>query len=131
MSRINGKDTVLEVSVRSYLHEHGFRFRKNDSRYPGKPDILLPKYNTIVFIHGCFWHGHDCKEVQIPKTNTSFWDAKIKRNIERDAHVIEDLKELDWRVIVLWECEINNVAKRASRFQELENQLIGSKDCLH
>jgi DNA mismatch endonuclease (patch repair protein) len=69
--------------------------------------------------------------VQIPKTNTSFWDAKIKRNIERDAHVIEDLKELDWRVIVLWECEINNVAKRASRFQELENQLIGSKDCLH
>ena len=80
MSRIKGKDTVLEISFRKLLHKEGFRFRKNDKRYPGKPDIVLPKYQTVIFINGCFWHGHlGCKYFVIPKTRTDFWAEKIKK----------------------------------------------------
>ena len=105
MSRIKGKDTKIEVQVRSWLFSRGFRFRKNDKRYPGKPDIVLPKYKTIIFINGCFWHRHEgCKYATTPKTRTDFWLEKFERNIDK-LHV-QQLEEQRWKVITLWECEL-------------------------
>ncbi len=107
MSRIKGKDTKIEVSVRSYLFKHGFRFRKNDKRFPGKPDIVLPKYKAVIFINGCFWHQHpNCKLASIPKTRTDFWKEKLNKNVINDKKNIERLEADGWIVIVLWECEI-------------------------
>lgn len=107
MSRIKGKNTKPEEIVRKYLFSKGFRYRKNDKKLPGTPDIVLPKYKTVIFVNGCFWHGHkDCRYFVVPKTNTDFWLNKINTNIERDKHKQEALKELGWNVIVVWECEL-------------------------
>lgn len=107
MSRIKGKNTKPEEIVRKYLFSKGFRYRKNDKRLPGTPDIVLPKYKTVIFVNGCFWHGHkDCQYFVVPKTNTGFWLNKINTNIERDKRKQEELKELEWNVIVVWECEL-------------------------
>ena len=107
MSRIKGKDTAIEVRVRKYLFSLGFRYRKNDKRLPGKPDIVLPKYHTVIFIHGCFWHRHQgCKDATTPKTRTEFWQAKFDRNVENDRIHREQLESSGWRVITLWECDI-------------------------
>ncbi len=107
MSRIRGKDTKPEILVRQYLFARGFRFRKNDKRYPGHPDIVLPKYRTMVFVNGCFWHGHEgCKYYTVPKSNTDFWVSKIKRNQERDRNDREDLESKGWNVITIWECQL-------------------------
>ena len=109
MSRIKAKDTSIEIKVRHYLFSLGFRYRKNDSRYPGKPDIILPKYKTAIFINGCFWHRHPgCKDATTPKTNTAFWEDKFARNIANDEKKTYELNKLGYQVIVLWECEINN-----------------------
>ena len=107
MSRIKGKNTKPEEIVRKYLFSKGFRYRKNDKRLPGTPDIVLPKYKTVIFVNGCFWHGHkDCRYFVIPKTNTDFWLNKIDANIERDKLKQEALKELGWNVIIVWECKL-------------------------
>lgn len=107
MSRIRSTNTKPEEIVRKYLFSKGFRYRKNDKRYPGKPDIVLPKYKTIIFVNGCFWHGHkNCRYFVVPKTNTDFWVNKIKRNIERDQEQAEYLEETGWSVIVVWECQL-------------------------
>lgn len=107
MSRIKGKDTSPEVSVRSYLFRNGFRFRKNVSSLPGRPDIVLPKYRTVIFINGCFWHHHDgCKYASIPKTRTQFWMAKFERNVFNDKKNRELLEALGWNVITVWECSL-------------------------
>ncbi len=107
MSRIRGKDTKIEVLVRSRLFAEGFRFRKNDKRYPGKPDVVLPKYNTVVFINGCFWHRHEgCKDSHIPQSNTEFWKAKLDRNVANDIKHRKALEEMGWKVITIWECEL-------------------------
>lgn len=107
MSRIKDRDTKIEVQVRSWLHSRGFRFRKNDRRYPGTPDIVLPKYNTIIFINGCFWHRHEgCKYATIPKTRTEFWLDKFEKNIKNDEEHYRELKELGWNVITIWECQL-------------------------
>lgn len=107
MSHIRGKDTKIEVLVRKYLFSKGYRFRKNDKRYPGKPDIVLPKYKTVIFVHGCFWHRHDgCKNATIPKTRTEFWVEKFEKNARNDELNQEKLKKLGWNVIIIWECEI-------------------------
>ena len=107
MSRIRGKDTKIEVLVRSYLFSKGFRFRKNDKRYPGKPDIVLPKYKTVIFVNGCFWHMHPgCKQATIPKTRTEFWVQKLNRNVENDRKNQQALTDAGWKVIVIWECEL-------------------------
>lgn len=107
MSKIRSKDTKYELLVRSYLHKHGFRFRKNDPRYPGKPDIVLPKYKLVIFIQGCFWHGHEnCKYATIPKSNTDYWQKKINRNKARDMEVKTFLKRDGYRVIEIWECDL-------------------------
>lgn len=109
MSRIKGQDTSIEVKVRKYLFGKGFRFRKNDKRLPGKPDIVLPKYHTVIFIHGCFWHRHaGCKDASTPKTRTEFWEAKFEKNVSNDTVHQEQLRSAGWKVIVLWECDINN-----------------------
>ena len=107
MSRIKSKDTKPEMLVRKYLHAHGFRYRLHDKRLPGKPDIVLPKYKTAIFIHGCFWHGHEgCKYYVVPKTRTEWWLAKINSNIANDINAFQALKKNGWQVIHLWECEL-------------------------
>ena len=107
MSRIRNKDTKIEVLVRKYLFSRGYRFRKNDKRYPGKPDVVLPKYKTVIFVNGCFWHRHSgCKDATIPKTRTDFWLEKLNRNVANDEKNIRLLTDDGWSVIVLWECEL-------------------------
>lgn len=107
MSRIRGKDTSVEVKVRKYLFNKGFRYRKNVNSLPGKPDIVLPKYHAVVFVHGCFWHRHpECKDATFPKTRTDFWHHKFEQNVRNDARHKVDLEKLGWRVFVVWECEI-------------------------
>ena len=111
MSRIRGKDTKPEMIVRSLLHRMGYRFRLHHKDLPGKPDIVLPKYKTVIFVHGCFWHQHvRCKESHMPKSNPSFWKSKLLRNVERDKRYQKNLAELGWRVLVVWECETENAA---------------------
>lgn len=107
MSRIHSTDTTIEVMVRKYLFSEGFRFRKNNKRLPGSPDIVLPKYHTVVFIHGCFWHRHPgCKIATTPKTNTEYWNAKFMHNISNDMKNQDLLQNLGWNVIILWQCDI-------------------------
>lgn len=109
MSRIHGKDTKPEELVRKYLFSRGFRYRKNDKRLPGKPDIVLPKYRTVIFVNGCFWHAHEnCKYFVMPKTNTDFWKTKLQNNIDRDNKNYATLKQMGWKVLVIWECEIRH-----------------------
>lgn len=107
MSGIRGKDTKPELVVRSYLHRAGLRFRLQ-SRLPGRPDLVLPKYRTAVFVHGCFWHRHEgCRFTTTPASNAKFWAKKFADNVRRDAHVQQQLAEAGWRVLVIWSCELN------------------------
>jgi len=123
MSRIGAKDTKPELIVRKHLHSKGYRFRLHQKRMPGKPDIVLKKFNTVIMINGCFWHGHEnCKEYKIPKTNPDFWKLKIERNIERDAKNLEKLANLGWNVIVVWECQLEN-GSRIKTLHEITDNL--------
>ena len=107
MSRIKGKNTKPEILVRKYLFSKGFRYRVNDKRYPGRPDIVLPKYKTVIFINGCFWHVHEgCKYFKWPESNKLFWKKKLLSNIERDRKNYDKLTALGWKVIIVWECEL-------------------------
>ena len=107
MAQIKGKDTKIEVMVRQYLFSKGFRFRKNDKRFPGKPDIVLPKYKTVIFVNGCFWHMHaNCKQGRLPKTNTEYWKSKLEKNVENDNKHNQQLREMGWNPITIWECEL-------------------------
>ena len=107
MSQIHGKDTKPEIIVRKYLFHKGLRYRKNDRKLSGSPDIVFPKYKTVVFINGCFWHGHEnCKLSKLPETNTDFWKAKILSNKDRDKRTIDKLTSEGWNVIVIWQCEL-------------------------
>lgn len=109
MSRVKGKNTKPEIIVRSILHSLGFRFRLHQSDIPGSPDIVLRKYNSIVLVHGCFWHQHpSCPHSKRPSTNTAFWNKKLDSNIARDLRNQQLLRELGWNVVVVWECEIRN-----------------------
>lgn len=109
MSRIKGKNTKPEILVRKYLHSKGFRFRIHDKKLPGKPDIVLSKRKTVIFVHGCFWHGHKrCKYFVVPKTKTRWWLKKINRNIERDKSNIRHLKKSGCKVVQIWECQLHS-----------------------
>ena len=108
MSGIKGKNTKPEIRVRKVLHKAGYRFRLHGKNLPGKPDIVLAKHKTVIFVHGCFWHGHDCKYFKWPKTRPEFWRNKIEGNKTRDASQQEKLKNLGWQVKVIWECEVKN-----------------------
>lgn len=107
MSHIHGKDTSEEVLVRKYLFSMGYRFRKNVNVLPGKPDLVLPKYKTAIFINGCFWHRHkNCKYASIPKTNIEFWNRKFERNVANDKKVVRKLRSMGYHVVTIWECKL-------------------------
>ena len=109
MSKIKGKDTSIEMKVRKELFNRGYRYRKNDKRLPGTPDIVLPKYDTVVFINGCFWHRHpNCKFATTPKSNIEFWNKKFQTNIMNDYKAYRSLELLGWKVITIWECEVKS-----------------------
>lgn len=127
MSRIKGKNTRPEEIVRKYLFSQGFRYRKNDKRLPGKPDIVLPKYKTVIFVNGCFWHGHEgCRYFVWPKDNAGFWRNKIETNIERDKKNITELESLGWKVVTVWECELKK-DKIEITLQKMEKCLCHSE----
>lgn len=119
MSRIKGKNTKPEILVRQFLYKNGFRYRLNYKKLPGKPDIVLPKYKTVIFVNGCFWHGHEnCKDFVIPKTKTDWWLDKISGTKQRDLSKEQELESLGWRVKVIWECELKT-DKRNQVFNDL------------
>ncbi len=112
MSRIRSTNTRPELIVRKFIHREGFRYRLHVKNLQGKPDLVLPKYKTAIFINGCFWHGHEnCNLFQMPKSNKEFWSDKINKNIIRDKSNIARLAEIGWKVIVIWECQLNSVLK--------------------
>ena len=109
MAAIRSKNTKPEIKVRKVLHSMGYRFRLHSKNLPGSPDIVLPKYKTVIFVHGCFWHRHEnCKYASTPKTRQEFWEAKFRENINRDKLNQENLSSKGWKIIVVWECEIND-----------------------
>lgn len=122
MSRIRGRNTVPELSVRSRLHQEGFRFRVH-RELPGRPDIVLPKYRVIIFVHGCFWHRHPgCRFTYLPKTNRTFWSTKFTRTKQRDIRNAQDLEEAGWTVYVVWECDAAGGASLATALSALKRQ---------
>lgn len=122
MAAVKNKDTKPEITVRSHLHRQGFRYRLHDKNLPGKPDIILKKHKTVVFVHGCFWHGHKCKKGTIPSTNIEFWAEKIGKNIVRDKNIEEKLINLDWKVITIWECDLQ-IKNREKTFSKLVQEI--------
>ena len=123
MSQIHGKDTKPEELVRKFLFSQGFRYRKNDARLPGKPDIVLPKYKTVIFVNGCFWHKHEgCRYFVWPKNNAAFWKEKITGNVVRDQKNYEKLRNLGWRIITIWECELKP-HNRESTLNRVQSEL--------
>ncbi len=118
MSRVSGKNTKPELIVRSLLHNMGYRFRLHRNDLPGKPDVTLPKHKKIIFVHGCFWHGHiDCPRAKRPATNKKFWSEKIDKNMERDRVTVHNLIQSGWDVLTVWTCEVEST-------EELRNKLL-------
>ena len=129
MSAIRGKDTRPEELVRKYLFSHGFRYRKNDRRYPGKPDIVLPRYRTVVFVHGCFWHQHaGCRYATIPKSHQEFWIQKLQKNVIRDQEAEQQLINMGWQVITVWECQIRRKSDREETLRSLVAKIRRTTD---
>lgn len=125
MSRIRGKDTKIELEVRKGLHALGFRYRLGGAGLPGRPDIVLPKYRTVVFVHGCFWHQHDCHLFRLPKTRTEFWKNKMDANRVRDVRVAYELEAREWHVETVWECELRGLSteRRGDAIIALANRI--------
>jgi DNA mismatch endonuclease (patch repair protein) len=127
MSRIRSKDTKPEIEVRKFLFSKGFRYRLHDKNLPGKPDIVLPKYKTAVFINGCFWHGHEaCKYYVVPKTRTEWWLNKINSNIQKDLNALQYLREKGWRIITVWECQLKKNNKEITLNNLIELIISGA-----
>ena len=126
MAAIKSKDTKPEIAVRKLLHSLGYRFRLHRKDLPGSPDIVLPKYKTVIFVHGCFWHRHEnCKYATSPKTREEFWENKFNANIKRDLEVQKEIKNIGWKSIILWECEINkNILEIKKLFSENLKNII-------
>ncbi|MBS0606342.1 MAG: DNA mismatch endonuclease Vsr [Verrucomicrobia bacterium] len=119
MSRIRGRNTKPEIRVRSLLHRMGFRFRLKNDKLPGKPDIILSKYKTTIFIHGCFWHRHmNCKNNYTPKSRTDFWMNKFNANIKRDKQISENISNIGWNQLIIWECETNNEEQLTKKIKD-------------
>jgi len=128
MSRIRGKDTGPELTLRSLLHRAGYRFRVHRPDLPGKPDIVLSKYRTVIFVHGCFWHRHEgCAGATVPSTRRDFWLAKFEGTVKRDRHKQQQLEELGWQVITVWECEL--AANAICVLRSIQNQLFDNEWC--
>jgi DNA mismatch endonuclease (patch repair protein) len=126
MSQIHSKNTKPELIVRKWLWHHGYRYRLHRKDLPGKPDIVLPKYNAVIFVHGCFWHRHDCKFASTPATRKDFWEKKLNGNVKRDQENIKKLVKNNWRILVIWECEIkmwnSALEKKIYDFLHLQNE---------
>ena len=123
MSAIKSKNTKPEIAVRKVLHSMGYRFRLHGKDLPGSPDIVLPKYRTVIFVHGCFWHRHkDCKYATTPKTREEFWNNKFRSNVERDLEIQEKIKNLNWRSVVIWECEIKDIENLRGKIINIFNE---------
>ena len=127
MGRIQPRNTKPEIALRRQLHRLGLRFRLDRADLPGRPDIVVPRYKTVIFVHGCFWHRHTgCKVASTPKTRVEFWSRKFEVNVERDRRVTDELKALGWRVLVAWECEVIAKSRLAARAARLAEQVRGA-----
>lgn len=126
MSGIRGKDTKPELLIRRILHRKGFRFRLHDNKLPGKPDMVLKKYQAIIFIHGCFWHRHTCHLFKWPKTRPDFWKEKINKNFSNDQKVISELSATGWRICIVWECSVKGANKDIAAISEKINKWLKS-----
>ncbi len=127
MSKIGSKNTKPELLVRKFLHRRGFRYKIHEKLLPGSPDIVLPKYKTAIFVHGCFWHGHNgCKYFSVPKTRSEWWKTKIDKNISKDSKSIATLENIGWNVCVIWECELVPT-KMDYTLEKLLKKLLSSK----
>lgn len=122
MAKIRSKNTTPELLIRKALHVRGYRFRLHAKNLPGKPDLLLPKYNSAIFIHGCFWHGHSCRYFKVPQTRQEYWMGKIGKNQDRDKRQLAALQALNWRVLVVWECAVRSMKKESTPL--LINQIL-------
>ena len=126
MSRVRNKNTKPEELVGKYLFAQGLRYRKNDKRYPGHPDIVLPKYKTVIFVHGCFWHMHkNCQKAKLPTSHIEYWERKLTENVKRDAKEKAELEALGWRVFIVWECQLKK-ATREQTLSTLYQKIIGT-----
>ena len=122
MSAIKSKNTKPEIAVRKLLHSMGYRFRLHRKDLPGSPDIVLPKYKTVIFVHGCFWHRHEnCKYASSPKTRKEFWESKFKANVKRDKEIQEKIKNIGWKYVVIWECEARNIESIEEKIKRFLN----------
>lgn len=128
MSGIRGRNTKPETLIRSLLHRHGFRFRLHAKELPGKPDMVFPRYRAVIFVHGCFWHGHECPLFKWPATRAEFWHDKIKKNRENDRRAIDSLLTEGWRVCVVWECSVRGAGKDIDGLvQRLADWIMGAE----
>ena len=122
MSAIKSKNTKPEIKVRKVLHSMGYRFRLHSKDLPGSPDIVLPKFKTVIFVHGCFWHRHEnCKYASTPKTRKEFWESKFKANVKRDLEIQEKIKNIGWKYVVIWECEARNIESIEEKIKRFLN----------
>lgn len=129
MSRIRAKDTKPELTIRRLLFADGFRYRIHVKTLPGTPDLVLPKYRAVIFVHGCFWHGHDgCKYAKLPETHGEFWRDKISKNKERDQRVRQELLSGGWRVLTIWTCSIKNQAKVKETYTQVKDWILNKAD---
>lgn len=123
MSRIRSRDTKPEIWVRKFLHANGFRFRLHRRDLPGRPDIVLPKYRTAIFVQGCFWHAHSCQKGRVPGTRSEFWKEKFEKNVARDKRNIGALRREGWRVLRVWECELAKASTRQLALKRLQRRI--------
>lgn len=124
MAKVRGSETKPEIEIRKHLFALGFRFRKNVKHLPGRPDILLPKYRTVVFVHGCFWHGHkNCEASKLPKSRLEYWSKKIASNVIRDKSNVRKLRRLGYQVLVIWECQLG----KSNTLESLNNKILKQK----
>jgi len=129
MSKVKNRNTRPEIVVRKFLFSKGFRYRIVDNKLPGKPDIVLPKWKTVIFVNGCFWHGHNgCRYARRPTTNVYFWETKISGNIERDIRVRNKLEELGWKVIVIWQCQLKHKTIESTLNRLIDNLKTGNNE---
>ena len=123
MKSVPQKDTKPEMRLRKALHGMGFRYRLHDKRLPGSPDLVFPKLKAVIFVHGCFWHRHGCKQTTTPATRKDFWEAKFNANVERDNKNVRELEEAGWRVMIVWECELKNTHGN-DFFEKIQESLL-------
>ena len=123
MSRIRSQNTKPELQLRKALHSKGFRYRLHDKKLPGSPDLVFPKHKAAIFVHGCFWHRHGCKQTTTPATREDFWKAKFKANVERDGKNIKEIEAAGWRVMIVWECELKK-AEENDLFEKIQKFLL-------